>query len=142
MRVCVCVCQRSRLVEVSYKGPPQLCRQTGNCLAFSVSCGSVCFFCSCMPFFLVLSYQPEAPCFSNRPPNTLHKFPHNNSSNHFFPYSPPSSAPFSLLAGPRVGLSNRPYRRWCSVTMVLGVFGESSCVWIPVYSASVVSLFS
>lgn len=95
----VCVSQSSEPVEVSYKGPPQLCRQTGNCLAFSQfhMAPSVSFALTCL--FLTLSHQPKAPCFSGSLPTLCHKCNHNNSS-YLFPYSPPSSAPFSLLLVP------------------------------------------
>lgn len=94
----VCVSQSSEPVEVSYKGPPQLCRQTGNCLAFSQfhMAPSVSFALTCL--FLILSHQPKAPCFSGSLPTLC-----TNVTTTIHPisaYSPTSSAPFSLLLVP------------------------------------------
>lgn len=92
-----CVCQRSEPVEVSYKGPPQLCRQTGNCCAFSQfhMAPSVSF--APARLFLALSNQPKAPGFSSRLPTLCTNL---STTTHLFPYSPPSTAPFSLLLVP------------------------------------------
>lgn len=122
--VCLCVCLRSEPVEVSYKGPPQLCQQTGNWCAFS-------------QFHMApsaLSNQPKAPCFSSRLPKFCTNVTTTIHAISFLTAHPP--------AGPRVGLSVRLDRRWCSVTMVLRVFLDITCVWMPVYSAYVLALFS
>lgn len=97
------VCQRTEPVEVSYKGPPQLCRQTGNCRAFSQfhmapSVSST----RALSFSTSLKPTKTAPCFSSylpTPCTNLTTTTDLSSEPTFFVYSyfPP--------AGPRVGLS-------------------------------------
>lgn len=91
-----CVCRRSEPVEVTYKGPPQLCRQTGNCCAFSQfhMAPSVSSALPCI--FLALSNKPNASCFCRL--LTLCTILTTTS----FQSLPllPTSAPYSLLLVP------------------------------------------
>lgn len=83
VRVNECVCLRREPVELSCKGPLQLCRQTGNCHAFSQfhMAPSVSSALGFQALFSRPLKQPKAPCSSRRLPTlctnvtkTIHLF--------------------------------------------------------------------
>lgn len=91
------MCHKNEPVEISYKGAPQLCRQTGNGSAFSqFHIALPIFVCSQTPFSCTLPNQPEAPATS------LHftQIKTTTISSISVPYSPPFSLlPPSLVPG-------------------------------------------
>lgn len=99
-RVCMCVRQRSGLVEASYKRAPSVVRANRKLpCSLTVSCGSVCFFCCRMPFSSPLILTRGA-MFQQPPPNTP-----QISSQQFMPslfsLQPTFFCTLSLLLVPR-----------------------------------------